>query len=138
MPFLIPPMSPLSSHTSLFSSPGKPGGPLEDQERAALVLSSYKKSLEKSENRLAISRQEVATLQVQLRSVIEGSRRPVSTNYRNNGTTDEVDIAVEKRNLEKQLVSAKNTISSLTEQLEQLTQSKRYVHYKYIHYRRLI
>ena len=116
-----------SSSCSFFfhpSYPSQPGGPLEDQERAALILSSYKKSLEKSENKLAISRLEVVTLQVQLRSLIEGSRRLVSTNRNSSNITEDNDSNV--KNIEQQLGQAKFTILSLTEQIEQLTQKKRF------------
>ena len=117
----------ISSSFFLFylSYPSQPGGPLEDQERAALILSSYKKSLEKSENKLAISRLEVVTLQVQLRSLIEGSRRLVSTNRNSSNITEDNDSNV--KNIEQQLGQAKFTILSLTEQIEQLTQKKRFV-----------
>ena len=112
----------------------QPGGSFEDQERTALILSSYKKSLKKSENNLAVSRLEVATLQVQLRSLIEGSRRIVSTN-RSSKISEDNDS--NGKTVEQQLGQAKYTILSLNEQIEQLTKRKRYVRSSFMMWNRL-
>ena len=121
-------------HFYYVTSSSQPGGSFEDQERTALILSSYKKSLEKCENNLAISRLEVATLQVQLRSLIEGSRRIVSTN-RSSKIGEDNDS--NGKTVEQQLGQAKYTILSLNEQIEQLTKKKRYVRSSSLMFNRL-
>ena len=51
------------------------GGLMAEQERMALVLSSYKRNLEKAEGRLAESRREAADLAVQIRQLVANGGR---------------------------------------------------------------
>jgi hypothetical protein len=49
------------------------GGPILDQERAAIVIATYRRNLEKTEAQLAAARQEIASLHVQLRQLVVDS-----------------------------------------------------------------
>ena len=139
-------------------------GIAEERERNALALSTYKKSLEKSESLLLQSKQEIITLEARLKVILEGSRRN-SNAYAvvglgsvekgnngngNNGNSSNLSSSsninsINKKDRsennfdindrkEKQLLLYKNQIQTLTEQLEQIAQSKRYARYSPVYF----